>query len=255
MFGIGMVCTRGCISRLTILAGTGNLRALSVVIVFSVVAHATLKGVFAPVRVWLGSVTISLGQTTSLAALPGGATFWAGALSITVFLLAYKSGINWRQAVLALILGILVPSAWLGTGFILQDDFDPIAMQSLSFTSPAADWLFWTIASSSIPVGFGAGLILGVVFGAAIASLSKGEFAWKTFESPQQTKNYFFGASLMGLGGVLAGGCTIGAGLSGISTLGIAAFVALASITIGGLLAKYLSSSQRRSTLDALGAH
>ncbi len=80
-------------------------------------------------------------------------------------------------------------------------------------------------------------------------------YALATCESPQQTKNYFFGASLMGLGGVLAGGCTIGAGLSGISTLGIAAFVALASITIGGLLAKYLSSSQRRSTLDALGAH
>ena len=56
----------------------------------------------------------------------------------------------------------------------------------------------------------------------------------------------------MGLGGVLAGGCTIGAGLSGVSTLGIAAFVALASITIGGLLAKYLSSSERRS---AFGAH
>ena len=79
MFGIGMVLTRGCVSRLTVLGGTGNLRALLVLLVFAVVAHAMLKGVLAPLRVALGSVTVDLGSSVSLATLPGGAWLYAGA--------------------------------------------------------------------------------------------------------------------------------------------------------------------------------
>lgn len=72
LFGAGMVLTRGCISRLTILAGSGNLRAALVVVVFAVVAHATLKGVLAPMRVALGSVTLGLGDYVCLPPCPGG---------------------------------------------------------------------------------------------------------------------------------------------------------------------------------------
>ena len=255
IFGIGMVLTRGCISRLTILAGTGNLRASTVIIVFAVLAHATLKGVLAPVRVWLGSVTVPLGEMASLADLPGGAVFWAGALALASFAFAFKSGITWRSSVLSMILGLLVPAAWVGTGFILQDGFDPIVMQSLSFTSPAADLLFWSIASSAIPAGFGVGLILGVVTGAALAAVSKGEFSWQSFETPGQTHRYFLGASLMGFGGVLAGGCTVGVGLAGVPTLSIAALLALASIVLGGLLAQYILHSKGRNNLAIVGAH
>ena len=255
IFGIGMVLTHGCISRLTVLAGTGNLRSLTVIIVFAVLAHATLKGVLAPVRVWLGSVTVPLGETASLADLPGGAEFWAGALTLAAFAFAFKSGISWRSGVLAVVLGLLVPAAWVGTGFILQDKFDPIVMQSLSFTSPMADLLFWSIASSSIPAGFGVGLILGVVTGAALAAVSKGEFSWQTFETPGQTRRYFLGASLMGVGGVLAGGCTVGAGLAGVPTLSIAALLALASIAAGGLLAQYIFHPKGLSNLTAVDAH
>ena len=83
MFGIGMVLTRGCISRLTVLTGSGNLRALTVLIVFAVLAHATLKGVLAPLRVWLGSVTLPMGEVSSLADVPGGAAVWAVVLALT----------------------------------------------------------------------------------------------------------------------------------------------------------------------------
>ncbi|HBS39567.1 MAG TPA: YeeE/YedE family protein, partial [Rhodobacteraceae bacterium] len=76
MFGMGMVLTRGCISRLTVLTGSGNLRALTVLIVFAVLAHATLKGVLAPLRKWLGSVTLPVNGVSSLADLPGGAAVW-----------------------------------------------------------------------------------------------------------------------------------------------------------------------------------
>ena len=132
LFGIGMVLTRGCVSRLTVLAGAGNLRALTVLLVFAVVAHATLKGILAPVRTALGGLTLPVGEFASLAALPGGPA----------------CGLLFGALALLGVVGAQVPSdrRWADrciggdrmgrTGFVLQDDFDPIAMESLSFTSP-----------------------------------------------------------------------------------------------------------------------
>ncbi len=249
LFGAGMVLTRGCISRLTVLTGGGNLRAAQVVLVFAVVAHATLKGVFAPLRVALGSVTVNLGENVSLAALPGGALLWGGLIALASLAYALRSGNRAGQLVMAALLGLLVPAAWVGTGFILLDEFDPIAMESLSFTSPAADSLFWTIASSSIPAGFGTGLLGGVLIGALIASLLSGEFRWQSFDAPRQTGRYLTGAAMMGVGGVLAGGCTLGAGLSGVPTLSVAAIEAISMIALGALAMQALLN--RSSAADA----
>lgn len=235
LFGAGMVLTRGCVSRLTVLTGSGNLRALLVLVVFAIVAHSTLKGVLAPVRTALGSVTVPLGDTVSLAALPGGAWVWSGLLVLAALVIALRSGNRPGSLVLAALLGLLVPLGWAGTGYVLFDEFDPIAMESLSFTSPSAESLFFVVASSAIPAGFGVGLVGGVLIGALISSLSFGTFQWQSFDTPRQTGRYLTGASLMGVGGVLAGGCTVGAGLAGVPTLSIAALLALLSIAAGGL--------------------
>lgn len=240
MFGAGMVLTRGCASRLTVLAGTGNLRALFVMVIFAITAHATLKGVLAPVRTSLGSVTVDLGETTGFAALPGGALLWSALIALAALAFALRSGAQLKTLASAAALGLLVPAAWVGTGFVLYDEFDPIALESLSFTSPMADSLFWSVASSSIPAGFGTGLIGGVIAGALIASLIFGSFQWQSFESPAQTGRYIGGAVLMGIGGVLAGGCTVGAGLAGIPTLSFAALIALLAIAAGALIANAL---------------
>lgn len=234
LFGAGMVLTRGCISRLTVLLGSGNLRALTVLLVFAITAHATLKGVLAPVRTGLGSVTLSLGDAASLAALPGGTAVWAVGLALAALGLAARSGARRRDLFLALALGLLVPLGWIGTGYLLYDDFDPIAMASLSFTAPAADTLFWGVASSSIGPTFGVGLVGGTLIGAVALALVSGRFAWQSFVAPAQTGRYVLGGALMGFGGVLAGGCTLGAGLSGVPTLSIAALLALAAILAGG---------------------
>lgn len=235
MFGAGMVLTRGCVSRLTVLAGSGNLRAVSVLLIFAIVAHATLKGVFAPLRVALGSVVLPLGEYASLAALPGGALPYAALIVVGAVVYALRSGSRTPSLALAVLIGALVPLAWVGTGFILYDNFDPIAMESLSFTSPAAETLFWSIASSAVPAGFGTGLLGGVIVGALASSLLRREFAWTAFESAPQTGRYFAGAALMGAGGVLAGGCTLGAGLSGVPTLSVAAILAILMIAAGAL--------------------
>ncbi|ETA52671.1 YeeE/YedE family protein [Ponticoccus alexandrii] len=235
MFGAGMVLTRGCISRLTVLSATGNLRAVTVLVVFAIAAHATLKGVLAPVRTTLGAWTLDLGETVSLANLPGGAAVWSALLALAALAYALRSGNRPLPLIGAALLGALVPLAWVGTGYILYDDFDPIALQSLSFTSPWADTLFWTIASSSIPAGFGVGLVGGVLAGSLLSALAARRFTWQSFTAPRETGRYLTGAVLMGVGGVLAGGCTVGAGLAGIPTLSFAALLALAAIATGGL--------------------
>ncbi|WP_305972174.1 MULTISPECIES: YeeE/YedE family protein [unclassified Mameliella] len=250
LFGAGMVLTRGCVSRLTVLTASGNLRALTVLAVFAVVAHATLKGVLAPVRTTLAQTTLPLGETTSLAALPGGAALWTALLAAAALAYGLRSGNRWQALAGGALIGLLVPLGWVGTGFILYDDFDPIAMQSLAFTSTWSDTLFWTVASSSIPAGFGVGLIGGVFLGAFVSALAARRFQWQSFSSPAETGRYLAGAALMGVGGVLAGGCTVGAGLSGVPTLSIAALAALGAIAVGGLVTNALLSASPRGTLQ-----
>lgn len=246
MFGAGMVLTRGCASRLTVLGASGNLRALMVIVVFAVIAHATMKGVLAPLRVALGSVSLSLDS----AALPGAPLVWTAIIATLALTFALRSGNRAGTLALAALIGALVPLGWVGTGFILQDDFDPIGMESLSFTAASADALFYGIASTAVSPSFAAVLIAATALGALVSSLIRGEFAWVSFASPRETGRYMGGAALMGVGGVLAGGCTVGAGLSGIPTLSIAALLTLGAIAAGGLLTHRLLSA----TASARGA-
>ncbi len=231
LFGAGMVLTRGCVSRLTVLTGSGNLRALTVLLIFAITAHATLKGVLAPLRTTLGSVTVPLES----AALPGSAVVWTVVIALAALFVAWRSGNRLLSLGMAAVIGLLVPVAWVGTGYVLYDDFDPIAMESLSFTAPAADTLFWTVASTSISANFGTGLVGGVLAGALVGAVLFGNFQWQSFSSPRETGRYAAGAVLMGIGGVLAGGCTVGAGLAGVPTLSIAAVLAIGAIAAGAL--------------------
>lgn len=231
LFGAGMVLSGGCVSRLTVLAGAGNLRSALVLVVFAVVAYATMKGVLAPLRTTLGDWTVDPGGRVALTALPGGAV-WAWGLALAAAVLAVRSGAARRHLAMGAAIGLLVPLGWIGTGFVLLDDFDPVPLQSLGFTGPTADTLFWTMAATAISAGFGTGLAAGVIAGSAVAAVSAGEFHWSSLEGPRQTGRYMAGAALMGTGGVLAGGCTVGAGLSGVSTVSIAAILALTAMVV-----------------------
>ncbi|WP_340298405.1 MULTISPECIES: YeeE/YedE family protein [unclassified Roseobacter] len=234
-FGAGMILTRGCVSRLTVLSASGNLRALLVLVVFAIVAHATLKGVLSGLHTSLKAITMELAPT-----LPGTPLLLAALIAGAALVFAWRSGLGAGMLGLAALLGLLVPLGWVGTGYILFDDFDPIALQSLSFTAPVTETLFWVVASTAIAPGFGVGLMGGTVLGAGSAALLQGQFAWSSFDSPRQTARYLAGAGLMGFGAVLAGGCTVGAGLSGVPTLSFAAILALTAIALGGALMRFL---------------
>jgi uncharacterized membrane protein YedE/YeeE len=235
-FGAGMILARGCASRLTVLAATGNLRAVVVLAVFAITAHATLKGVLAPVRTSLGALTAEL-PFGSLYALP----FAAGLVSVIAVaaaaLLIHRHRPGVGHIVLGALIGLVPVLGWATTSVLLFDEFDPLEVQSAAFTLPWSDTLFWTLASSAIPAGFGTGFIGGVLLGSFTSALLRSELKLESFENAPQMGRYLSGAMLMGVGGVLAGGCTIGAGLSGSASLSIAALLALASILTGAVVA------------------
>ncbi|MDE0695606.1 MAG: YeeE/YedE family protein [Boseongicola sp.] len=240
LFGTGMVLTRGCISRLTVLSATGNLRAAICIAVFAIVAHAALKGVLTPLRLGLGAVTLEVGEFANLGNLPGGTGLWVAIALVALAAVIYRSGARLVHLLLGAAIGMLVPLGWFGTGVFLQDAFDPIPMASISFTAPWADTLFWSVASTSIAAGFGTGLVGGTLVGSFLSAASRGELALQSFEAPGQTMRYLFGAAMMGLGGVLAGGCTVGAGLAGTASLSLSAVLALVAMIASAWLANRL---------------
>lgn len=228
MFGLGTVLARGCLSRLTVLSASGNLRALMAILVAAVAAHATLQGALAPLRVALGSVTVPLGG-----ALPGAGWLWAAVIGALALLVVIRSRVSPLLLVGGALIGLLVPLAWVGTGYVLFDEFDAILLEGLAFTGPWAEALFWGVAASVSSAGFGVGLIGGVLSGALVAALASRRFRWESFDSAGQMGRSLGGAALMGVGGVLAGGCTVGAGLAGVPTLGISALIAFGAVVVG----------------------
>ena len=235
-FGVGMVLTRGCVSRLTVLSGTGNLRAIVVLLAFAVTAHAALKGVLAPLRTGIGAFTVDAPFGT-LATSPLGLSVLFLPVAVAAAFLAWRARPGALNLVLGAVVGLVAVGGWMATSVLLFDDFDPQPVQTAAFTLPWSDTLFWVIASTSIPAGFGVGFIGGVLGGSFLSAASRGELSLQSFETPQQTLRYVAGGVLMGLGGVLAGGCTVGAGLSGVASGSVAALIALASIAVGGWVA------------------
>ncbi len=232
MFGAGMVLTRGCASRLTVLSAQGNLRAVLVVVMFAITAYATLRGVLAGLRVGFTDATAVALDGSSLLPIAGSA-----ALIALLALVIWRSRVSAGLALAGVAIGLLIVGGWFATGVLLLDEFDPREAQSLAFTAGASEGLFYTMASTALEPGFAGGIMGGVLLGAFASALLRRELRLESFESPEQTLRYLAGAVLMGIGGVLAGGCTVGAGLTGLSTLALGPLVALVAIIAGAATA------------------
>ncbi len=231
-FGAGMVLTRGCAARLAVLSATGNLRAVLVLIVFALAAHATMKGVLAPLPAALSQFTV-LSPIGSVSELTGGVLLSSVLLLGGVAVLAYRGKTRARDLIAGGLIGLVVLASWSATSMLLMDEFDPLPVQGAAFTQPAAESVFWIIAATAIPAGFGAAWLAGVLLGSFVSAGLRRELAVQSFESPGQTLRYLLGGTLMGVGGVLAGGCTVGAGLSGGAALSVSGLLVLAAIILG----------------------
>ena len=244
LFGYGMVLSNGCGSRALVLLGRGNLRSLVVVIVLGIAAQMTLKGLIAPMRVVLLQVSQTAPAVLSLPALLStfgvGETFArtlaAAVMSAALIIFAFAHAPfqrAWGQIAAGIAVGLLVAAGWFATGYLGADDFNPAQVTSLTFISPIADALQYAMLSTGLTLNFGIAMVAGVFTGSLVTALLTRRFHWEGYTSPRHMLRSIGGAVLMGVGGVLAYGCSVGQGLTGLSTLALASFVAVAGILLG----------------------
>ena len=244
LFGIGMILARGCSSRMLVLAANGNLRALLTGLIFAVTAQASLNGLLSPVRTWLSSLwTIEGGAARDLLATFhlghfGGFLFGVVWLASAIHF-AQRARLDRREWLGGIGVGVVIALAWLLTFQIGTQSFDIIPVQSLSFTGPSANVLMLALSPPGQPWNFDIGLVPGVVLGSFLAALWGKELKLEGFKDGHSMRRYIAGAVCMGFGGMLAGGCAVGAGVSGASVFALTAWLALIGMWLGAGLANY----------------
>jgi hypothetical protein len=244
LFGYGMVLSNGCGSRALVLLGRGNLRSLVVVIVLGVAAQMTLKGLIAPGRIAVLQWTQVTATATSVPALIAkfgvsetfARTLAAPIVSAALIIFAFAHPPfqrAWGQIAAGVIVGLLIAAGWFATGYLGADDFNPTPVTSLTFVAPIADTLQYMMLSTGLTLNFGIVTVAGVFAGSLVTALATQRFHWEGYTSPSHMLRSISGAVLMGAGGAMALGCSVGQGLTGLSTLALASFVAVAGILLG----------------------
>jgi uncharacterized membrane protein YedE/YeeE len=262
LFGVGMTLASGCGSKTLIRAGAGNLKSLVVLAFLAIAAYMTLKGAFAPWRVYgldpvrfdvgkLGAATSDLPALAAAWGLPAMGRLWLPfvvAAAIGAFVFADREFRTTGEMIAGgLIVGAIIVGGWYVSGHLGYLAEDPATleekfvatnsgrMESYSFVAPAAYLLellvLWTDQTRVLTFGI-AGL-LGIVAGSAAMALATRTFRWEGFGSVEDVGNHIFGGVLMGFGGVTALGCTIGQGLTGLSTLAIGSVLTFGAIVAG----------------------
>jgi uncharacterized membrane protein YedE/YeeE len=261
LFGTGMILTRGCSSRMLVLAANGNLRALLAGLIFAVAAQASLNGLLSPLRTWVsGWLTIDGGTSRDLLASLhmgniGGLLFGLAWLAAAIHF-ARRAHLARREWLGGSGVGLMVALAWLLTYRIGTQSFDIIPVQSLSFTGPSADMLMLVLSPPGQPWDFNIGLVPGVVLGSFLAALWGRELKLEGFKDGHSMRRYLAGAVLMGFGGMLAGGCAVGAGVSGAAIFALTAWISLIGMWAGAGLANALvdkAPPKEKSAMPATG--
>jgi uncharacterized membrane protein YedE/YeeE len=263
LFGFGMTLASGCGSKTLIRAGAGNLKSMIVLMFLAASAYMTLKGVFAPWRAngldtirWdLHAATSDLPALAMSAGMSAAARLWLPllvALALAAFIFGNREFRTTPELVIGgLVIGAVIVGGWYVSGHLgylpedpqtLEEKFvatDSGRMESYSFVAPTAYLLelllLWTDQSRLLT--FGIAGVLGMLAGSAAVALATRTFRWEGFASVEDVGNHVVGAILMGFGGVTALGCTIGQGLTGISTLAVGSIISLGAIIVGSVMA------------------
>ncbi|MFM1924695.1 MAG: hypothetical protein RIT44_501 [Pseudomonadota bacterium] len=243
-FGAGMILTRGCASRLLILSANGNLRALLSGLVFAVIVQATIAGWLAPIRLGMAAWwTVDGGPSRDLLQITGigptGGLVLALLAMVTGFYFFFKTHPRrWALALGSIVAGLSIALGWGLTQAIASQSFEAVQIQSLSFSSGSAEMLMRALSSSTSPsLGFDAGLLPATFLGSLLGALVGGDFKFEGFKTENKLGHYLLGAVLMGFGAVLAGGCTVGAGMTGGSLFSLTAWLTLIAIWLGAGMA------------------
>ena len=250
LFGVGMTLGGGCGQRTLVRAGGGNLKSLVVLLVLGLTAYITLRGLLAGVRIEVFEpLSIDLSEyglvdqslTGVVAAVSGlapesvakGLAVIIG-LALLIYTLKDKDFRTSGDAIVSgLVVGLLVAGAWLVTGVVGNDDFDPVRLETLTFIAPVGNMLNYLMTWTGSTIGFGIAVVLGVLAGSLAYAVASGNFRIETFSSRSDMLNHLYAGVLMGFGGVLSLGCTIGQGVGGFSTLALGSVVSIVFIVFG----------------------
>lgn len=263
LFGFGMVLASGCGSKSLVRLGGGNLKSLVVLIVLGLSAFATLRGLTAVLRVaTVDAAVIRLPTGQDLPTLVGSAlgasiptVAWVLGLCAGAGLLAWVSrrpeGRTANVWLGGVGIGAVIVALWWLSGRVghvlehpvtLEETFlatNSRRMEALSMVAPVAyalDWLLYFSDASKV-LTMGIVSVAGVFAGSMVMALVSREFRWEGFADARDLANHLAGGALMGVGGITSLGCTVGQGLSGISTLSLGSMLALAGIAAGGVAA------------------
>lgn len=251
LFGVGMTLASGCVNRTLVRVGSGNLKSVVVLIIIAVTAYMTMRGLLALVKTNVFDVTnVDLsarevsdqGIGTLLGAVVGSenpaliqktvaALFAVGLILYSLKGKELRGDLN--NILAGVVIGLVIPVGWYITGVVGFDDFDPVKMESFTFTGPAGDGLMYLMTFTGSSLNFGIAAIFGVILGSFLYGILTRRFRIESFVDRSDMIRHMLGAALMGFGGVLALGCTIGQGITGMSTLALGSLMALASIIFG----------------------
>jgi uncharacterized membrane protein YedE/YeeE len=249
MLGLGMVFAGGCPSRNLARAGGGDLRALISLLVLGLAGYMTIGGILAYPRAYLEQVTrIALGSSQGLGELVGGLAGlsrpWGNVLVTLPLVLAAGiycfSDRGFRASAVHVVsgvaVGIIVVAGWALTGLAYEEmAAQPTPPISLTYVRPTGDTIEWLTRFTAAPIpGFGTASVLGALIGAFAAAQRMGRFRIATYSDRSDTLRNLSGAGLMGIGGTMALGCTVGQAITGVSTLALGSFLTFAAIVLGG---------------------
>ncbi len=240
IFGVGMILARGCASRLLVLSATGNLRALTTGLLLTVVAQASLRGGLSPLRQYLSQLwTVSPGDARNLLSYAGAGPGTGLVIGMVIFVLAvglaFRGDLRPSRLFAGAGVGGAVALGWIFTYQMSRVSFEPLQPQSISFTGPSADTLMGLINVPNLPLQFSIGLVPGVFAGSFLAALASRELKLQGFHDGHSMLRYGAGAIFMGFGGMLAGGCAVGAGVTGGAIFAVTAWLALFCMWLGAL--------------------
>lgn len=244
MFGYGMMVSDGCSSRHLIKFAQGDKESLYILISLGLFSFLTYLAISTYYDYIYSNEIIKFLTADTTFQIP--LLLVAGVL-IYILYLSLKKCMNFFQVLDGFAIGLLISFVWFATAFFKEELFIDISAQSLSFVYPLGKIIEY------VQSGFNASYlifpvltVIGVLVGAFISSLFNKQYSKKLMcDSSQQNPPSLFqkliGGAFMGVGGILAIGCTVGQGLSGISTLSFASLLAIGSIYSSAYLtAKYM---------------
>lgn len=240
IFGFGTMLAGGCIGKTVVRVGEGNVSAVIVLLVMAVSAASAMYGPLEPYRVWFYQATV-LDVSSEFVTIPGLFNFSVVnfislfvATCFTVILITGKDNRSPGLLFAGGLVGLLIVAGWWVSGYLSKDLFSLHRPASLTFAGPLANSGYMLVTGSLLSDGalFGVLLLCGTLLGSFVMARVTGRFRWVKPDT-DHLAHIVVGGVLMGVGAVVAGGCNIGNGLTGLSVLSVRSLIAVIAIFAG----------------------